>query len=110
MASGSLQLDYDAGRRTLMTLGAVRPAIGAVFGIVLFSAVEGGWLPAIHIATDNALAFYAVLGFLAGFNERFAQDMLVTSAAQLNAKPSPSEAGHGSQAQPSNPTSKRAEV
>jgi hypothetical protein len=91
MASGSLRLDYDAGDRTLVTLGAVRPLIGAIFGIVLFSAVEGGWLPAIHIATGSALAFYAVLGFLAGFNERFAQDMLGASAAQLGGKTSPGE-------------------
>lgn len=89
MASGSLRLDYDAGGRTLVTLGAVRPLIGAIFGIVLFSAVEGGWLPAIHVATGSALAFYAVLGFLAGFNERFAQDMLVVSAAQVGGKSDP---------------------
>lgn len=83
MASGRLRLEYDAGRRTLLTLGAVRPIIGATFGTVLFCAVEGGWLPAIHASTSSALAFYAVLGFLAGFNERFAQDMLVISANQL---------------------------
>jgi|GEM_PF-3913900 len=86
MASGQLRLDYDAGPGTLVALGAVRPLIGAVFGLVLFSAVEGGWLPAVQITTGNRLAFYAVLGFLAGFNERFAQDMLVSSAGQLGAR------------------------
>jgi hypothetical protein len=30
------------------------------------------------------LAFYASVGFLAGFNERFAQDMVAGSAQQLN--------------------------
>jgi hypothetical protein len=86
MASGKLKLDYDAGRWTLEVLGAVRPLIGAVFAVVLFCAIEGGWLPAIQVETDHELAFYAVLGFLAGFNERFAQDMLVASAAQLTGR------------------------
>lgn len=88
MASGKLRLDYDAGPGTLTALGAVRPLIGAVFGVVLFAAVEGGWLPALGIAADDKLGFYAVLGFLAGFNERFAQDMLVASATQLSIKAS----------------------
>jgi hypothetical protein len=83
MASGRLRLDYDAGRGMLIVLGAVRPLIGAVFGMVLFAAVDGGWLPSLQVSQTHALAFYAVLGFLAGFNERFAQDMLVASAAQL---------------------------
>jgi hypothetical protein len=86
MASGKLRLDYDAGPGTLTALGAVRPLIGAVFGIVLFGAVEGGWLPALSISADDKLGFYAVLGFLAGFNERFAQDMLVASAGQFSSK------------------------
>jgi hypothetical protein len=83
MASGNLKLEYDAGDSTLITLGAVRPLVGAIFGTILFCAFEGGWLPAVAVETNHHLAFYAVLGFLAGFNERFAQDMLVTSAGQL---------------------------
>ncbi len=84
MASGNLRLDYDSGSTMLTILGAVRPLIGAVFGMVLFAAVAGGWLPSIQISHIHPLAFYAVLGFLAGFNERFAQDMLVASATQLS--------------------------
>lgn len=84
MATGKLKLEYDAGDGTLLTLGAVRPVIGAIFGTVLFCAVEGGWLSAVDVKAHHELAFYAVLGFLAGFNERFAQDMLVASAAQVS--------------------------
>lgn len=83
MASGKLKLEYDAGDSTLIILGAVRPLVGAIFGTVLFCAINGGWLPAVKVETHHELAFYAVLGFLAGFNERFAQDMLVASAGQL---------------------------
>jgi hypothetical protein len=86
MASNQLRLDYDAGSGMLMALGAVRPLIGAVFGMVLFCAIDGGWLPSVDVSSAEALPFYAVLGFLAGFNERFAQDMLVASTAQLNTR------------------------
>ena len=87
MASGKLKLEYDAGDSTLITLGAVRPLLGAIFGAVLFCAIEGGWLPAVSVETNHELAFYSVLGFLAGFNERFAQDMLVVSAGTLAHQP-----------------------
>jgi hypothetical protein len=68
----------------LITLGAVRPLIGAVFGSVLFAMFDSGILPEVEVADDKPLGFYAVIGFLAGFNERFAQDMLVGSARQLS--------------------------
>jgi hypothetical protein len=84
MASAKLHLDYNAGGGMLTTLGAVRPLIGATFGMVLFAVVDGGWLPSIDISHEKPLSFYAVLGFLAGFNERFAQDMLVGSAKHLS--------------------------
>jgi len=100
MASQRLRLDYEAGQGTLIALGAVRPLIGATFGIVLFCAVEGDWIPAIEISTGSSLAFYAVLGFLAGFNERFAQDMLVVSAAQISKAPAPEPEGPTPTAQP----------
>src|SRR3954453_17961113 len=83
MASGRLRLDFNAGGGMMMALGAVRPLIGAIFGVILFAIFDGGWLPAIAIQNTKPLAFYAVLGFLGGFNERFAQDMLVGSARQL---------------------------
>lgn len=94
MASGRLKLDYNAGSGMLRALGAVRPLVGAIFGMVLFAIVDGGWLP-IDVSDNEPLSFYAVLGFLAGFNERFAQDMLVGSARQFSQQPE----------QPSTPTS-----
>lgn len=51
--------------------------------MALFVLLEGGLLPAIEVAEDANLPFYAAVGFLAGFNERFAQDMLVGSARPL---------------------------
>jgi hypothetical protein len=83
MTSGDLKLDFHAGKRMLTLFGAVRPVIGAVFGMALFVLLRGGLLPAIGTPAVP-LAFYAAIGFLAGFNERFAQDMLVGSAKHLS--------------------------
>ena len=83
MSSGKLVLDYEAGRDLLEVFGAVRPFIGAVFGLAVMALLLGGLVPAIEIPTDQMLAFFAGVGFLAGFNERWAQDMLKGSTTQL---------------------------
>lgn len=80
MSSGRLVLDIDAGRDLVEAFGAVRPLIGAVFGVALMAILLGGLIPAIEIPADHELAFFAGVGFLAGFNERWAQDMLKGSA------------------------------
>jgi hypothetical protein len=82
MTSGSLELDFNAGKRMLTAFGAVRPLIGGVFGMALFAFLKAGLIPELS-TPDVPLAFYASVGFLAGFNERFAQDMLVGSAKRL---------------------------
>ena len=78
MTSGSLKLDFNAGKSMLVAFGAARPMVGGVFGMALFCLLKGGLVPAIVIPTHQELAFYAAAGFLAGFNERFAQDTLAT--------------------------------
>jgi hypothetical protein len=83
MAKGNLRLDVHAGREMLAIFGAVRPLIGGVFGIALFAGLEAELFQAIQVTTTAPLAFYAIIGFLAGFNERFAQDMLAGPAGQL---------------------------
>lgn len=87
MSTGRLKLDTSASRDLLELFGGVRPLIGAVFGIVVAAAIQGGLLPAIHIPNGQQLAFFAVIGFLAGFNERWAQDMLKASGDSLQPKP-----------------------
>ena len=78
MSNGKLRIDYRAAGRMLFWFGAARPVLGAIFGMVLFGLVAGNVLPWIaEPAGIGALtAFFATLGFLSGFNERFAQDML----------------------------------
>jgi hypothetical protein len=83
MTSGRLQLDIHAGVKLTRAYGAVRPVIGGILGMAVFALIEGGLLAVGEVADDAPLAFYAAVGFLAGFNERFAQDMLVGSAKPL---------------------------
>jgi hypothetical protein len=83
MTSGTLRLDAHAGTGMLFRFGALRPWIGAILGMVVFALFAGGLLPAISVAPDEELAFYAAVGFLAGFNERFAQDMIANSGSRV---------------------------
>lgn len=77
--TNSCTVDYEAGRGVTFTLGALRPALGAVFGIAIYAAVFSGVLELFNIPKDEAKQFYffLVIAFLAGFSERWARDMLI---------------------------------
>ena len=87
MTYGRLDLDIYAGEKSLKRVGAIRPIVGALFGFFVFAAVEGG---VIRIGpTDEAsieFFFYCTIAFIAGFNERWAQDMLGRSAQAVQKK------------------------
>jgi hypothetical protein len=77
MSSGSLKLSPESGKKTIRALGFMRPVIGAVFGAVVYLFLDGGIVDVLAPpATGSHLAFYAGLGFLSGFSERFAQDVI----------------------------------
>lgn len=81
MASGEFSLQYRAPRIALVTLGAVRPVIGAVFGGLVAVLVEARLLPILPAAADPTSPFLlTALGFIAGFSERWAQDMLADAS------------------------------
>jgi hypothetical protein len=81
--SGRLRLDFNAGQQMLTYYGAIRPFVGGLLGYMIFVFLKGSLFPALSIATTAPLATFAGLGFLGGFNERWAQDMLVGSAKRL---------------------------
>lgn len=84
LTSGKLVLDVFAGPQLLRRLGSFRPLVGALFGIVTFAAVEGGVLPLDAPGGDQSrFFFYCALAFIAGFNERWAQDMLGKAGQDL---------------------------
>jgi hypothetical protein len=77
MSSGSLKLSPESGKKTIRALGFMRPVIGATFGAVVYLFLDGGIVDVLAPPTTGShLAFYAGLGFLSGFSERFAQDVI----------------------------------
>lgn len=81
VSSDSLELHHEAGRSELFLLGAIRPLLGAAVAVALYSLFAGGILDfAMPDGANNELYYFAGVGFLSGFSERFAQDMLVRTS------------------------------
>jgi hypothetical protein len=88
LTSGSLDLDFRAPDSRLRVFGFVRPWIGGVFGMVIYSLLQSGLLGLNAQAPGGVgpqLAYFGIVGFLAGFNERFAQDAVSGAARPLGA-------------------------
>jgi hypothetical protein len=81
MSNGRLELTPESGKKTIRALGFMRPVIGGVFGAVVFLFLEGGIVEVLTPPSNGSdLAFFAALGFLSGFSERFAQDVIAQVA------------------------------
>lgn len=79
VTSGRFRLGFEVGRDDLLFLGAIRPLLGALFGLALYFAVISGVLDVFELppsGTTKEFYFLLVIAFLAGFSERWAQDML----------------------------------
>jgi hypothetical protein len=76
--SGSFDLDADVARGYTLFLGALRPLIGSIFGVLTYFAVTSGFVEIFKIPPDGIKQFYflCVIAFGAGFSERWAQDTL----------------------------------
>jgi hypothetical protein len=78
MNSGRVRVDWEFGKDTLRTLGALRPFVGGIFGLMTFFALKSG-IVALSIDQKKTTYFYVLFAFAAGFSERLAQDMLLGS-------------------------------
>ena len=59
--------------RHLRRLGALRPFVGAVFGVAVYFLISSG-LPQVELPnTEEAFFYYGTVAFLAGFFERRTQ-------------------------------------
>ena len=74
------KLDVDSTQGLAMTMltGAFRPVVGAVLGAALYVLLLASLLP-LEIPQESAEYFFAAIGFLGGFSERWAQDTIVRS-------------------------------
>jgi hypothetical protein len=72
---GSFNVDFEVGRAQLRGIASFRPFIGAVSGLIVFFAMEGGL---VQVLPDEQQSFYlfAVLAFVAGFSERWTKVIL----------------------------------
>ena len=74
---------------TLAILGAVRPFIGTVFGIIVYALDRADLLPLKPPDSGaDLLYFYAAIAFFAGFSERWAQSTL-KNALPLSGRSTP---------------------
>lgn len=95
LTTGKLALNHESGKATLRLLGGIRPFIGALFGLALFVFISGDVLLSIEPPGDAGAEpyFLAAIAFLAGFSERWAQDMIdpakVSTAAQASGPTQP---------------------
>jgi len=87
MTSSSFQmnlpsLSQDSRDTNVEAVAAVRPWLGAVIGLGVFTIIGGGLM---HVDVSSAhdpqaaTMLYAALAFLSGFSERLAQDVFVRS-------------------------------
>ena len=97
MTRGQLVLTYESGRTIMRLLGGIRPLLGALFGAAIYVLLASGMLTVTPPTNGNEAYYYLGIAFVAGFSERFAQDMIAKApgadaAPQQSAEPAVAEA------------------
>jgi hypothetical protein len=94
--AGDFELEYDVGRPYAAFLGGLRPLIGGGMALAISFAFTSGIM---HLPisksdpnTNENLAII-VIGFVAGFSERWAQDTLATAVPKQISGPGPEPEG-----------------
>ena len=89
-------LDYEVGRALIVMLGAFRPVLGAIFGVLTYFALESGFLNIPAPEKSKVFFYYALFAFVAGFSERFAHVIIgsadLTVAKALTGPETPEQA------------------
>jgi hypothetical protein len=74
MARGSFSQDYEVGRRTTRRLAMARPFVGAAFAVLIYLLLRSTLVDIGGLSeSERTIYFYAAVGFLAGFSERWAR-------------------------------------
>jgi hypothetical protein len=98
MSGGKFEVNHEIGREYVRNLGFARPYIGAIFAVLLYFAFHGGLLHQINVpkSPGGEFAFFVAAGFLIGFSERFAKDIIRTAeSAAGGPQPAKTEAVEG---------------
>jgi hypothetical protein len=74
MARANFSQDYEVGRKATRRLAMARPFVGAAFAVLIFLLLKSGLVDIGGFSNDEqTVYFYAAVGFLAGFSERWAR-------------------------------------
>ncbi len=95
---GSFVIDHELGRWEVVAVGAYRPIVGAVSGIVVYFLVQTTILPLDD--TARTFPFYVVASFLAGFSERWTRMVLDGAMRTIGDAPEPAPARDEAAEQP----------
>jgi hypothetical protein len=71
---GTFNLDFEVGRSSLRSLGALRPCIGALSALIVYFAMQGKLVQL--LPGENSIYVFMVAAFAAGFSERWANVIL----------------------------------
>lgn len=98
MSGGRFVVNHEIGREYVTNLGFARPFIGAIFALLLYFAFRGELLQQVEPppGPQGEFAFFVASGFVIGFSERFAKE-IVRAADQ-----SPAPGADASVPQPGN--------
>jgi hypothetical protein len=69
-------LDYEVGGALILMLGAFRPVLGAIFGVLAYFAIDSDFIPITPPPSGTDFFYYALFAFAAGFSERFTHVIL----------------------------------
>jgi hypothetical protein len=89
ISAGKLSLDCHATTALLRLAGFFRPLIGAISGLIIYVVVQAGLVPVTPPTQAKGVYFFTAIAFLAGFSERWAQDMLGKSTAGMPGEADP---------------------
>ena len=89
ISSKGFELPQEMGRLRTSFAGAFRPVIGCIFAVLVFAFLASGLSTSLGLPPDTQQRIYFVLviGFLSGFSERFAKDILVKAEGTITGTP-----------------------
>lgn len=84
ISSDSLDIKFRSRQINLRMLGSLRPFIGSLFALGVYLIIKSAFLP-IKMPDEATLSIYftSAIAFVAGFSERLAQDMLLSTEGVL---------------------------
>lgn len=74
--------DRDADQAIQFFTGLFKPVVGCAFALFVFAVLSSGLIP-VAIQAEKSRYFFAALSFVAGFSERFAQDVVTKTATTV---------------------------